>query len=136
MFPDPYVVIDETLYSTRGKIVFKTYNKDKPAKYGLNFQSLRSSNWSYIYGSVPYASKPSTVTNTHVTKFDDLVIKIFDGYERFLHSVKGVNITMDRYYTLIPDAKHLVEKNITIFGALKANRKALPPAIKETRDRD
>lgn len=46
MFREPYVAIDETLYSTRDKIAFKTYNKDKLAKYGLNFQTLGSSTWS------------------------------------------------------------------------------------------
>ena len=42
MSPDDYIAIDET-YPTRGGISFKTYNKDKPAKYGLNFRSLGSS---------------------------------------------------------------------------------------------
>ena len=40
MAPDDFLAIDETLYSTRGGVSFKTYNKDKPVKYGLNFRSL------------------------------------------------------------------------------------------------
>ena len=40
MSPDNYIAIDETLYPTRGLISFKTYNKDKSAKYGLNFRNL------------------------------------------------------------------------------------------------
>ena len=47
MSPDDYIAIDETLYATRGGISFKTYNKDKPAKYGLNFRSLGSSRRPY-----------------------------------------------------------------------------------------
>ena len=43
MSPDDYIAIDETLYPTRGGISFKTYNKDKPSKSGLNFRSLSSS---------------------------------------------------------------------------------------------
>ena len=54
MSPDDYIAIDETLYRTRGGISFKTYNKDKPAKYGLNFRSLDSFRRPYIYYTVPY----------------------------------------------------------------------------------
>ena len=79
-------------------IVFKTYNKDKPAKYGLSFRSLGSSTRSFIYLSVSYAGKINTVTKTYITKVN-LVMKIADGYEAFGHSLNGANITMDRYYT-------------------------------------
>ena len=54
MSPDDYIAIDETLYLTRDGISFKKYNKDKPAKYGLNFRSLDSSRRPYIYYTVPY----------------------------------------------------------------------------------
>ena len=37
MSPDDYIAIEKTLYKTRGGISFKTYNKDKSAKYSLNF---------------------------------------------------------------------------------------------------
>ena len=37
---DNYVAPDETLYPPRGVVGFKTYNKDKPAKYGFNFRSF------------------------------------------------------------------------------------------------
>ena len=43
---------------------------------------------------------------------------------------------MDRYQLSIPVAKQLLEKNISITGTLKANRKALPPAMEKTKDRD
>ena len=49
MSPDDYIAIDETLYPTRSGISFKTYNKDKPTKYGLNFRSLGSSRRPDIY---------------------------------------------------------------------------------------
>ena len=47
MSPDDYIAIDEILYPTRGGISFKTYNKDKTAKYGPNFRSLGSSRRPY-----------------------------------------------------------------------------------------
>ena len=43
-------------YPTRGGVSFKTYNKDKPAKYGLNFRSC--SRHRYVYYTIPYTGKP------------------------------------------------------------------------------
>ena len=49
MPPDDNIASEETLYPTRGGISFKTYNKDKSVKYGLDFRSLGSSRRPYIY---------------------------------------------------------------------------------------
>ena len=43
---------------------------------------------------------------------------------------------MDRYYTSIPLAEWLYDKNITCIGALNSNRKGLPKEIKETKGRE
>ena len=42
MSTDHNIAIDEMLYPTKGGILFKTYNKDKPGKRGLKFRSLGS----------------------------------------------------------------------------------------------
>ena len=39
---DDFLAIDEALYLTPGSLGLKTYNKDNPNKYGLNFRSLVS----------------------------------------------------------------------------------------------
>ena len=65
MSPDDYIAINETLYPTRSGISFKTYNKDKPAKHGLNFRSLGSSRRPYIYYTVPYTGKPVEKAESH-----------------------------------------------------------------------
>ena len=82
MSPDDYIAIDETLYPTRGGISFKTYNKDKPAKYGLNFRSLGSSRHPYIYYTVPYTGKPVEVTESHIKDTLTLKKRIVGGYEQ------------------------------------------------------
>ena len=136
MSPDDYIAIDETLYPTRGGISFKTYNKDKPAKYGLNFRSLGSSRRPYIYYTVPYTGKPVEVTESHIKDTLTLVKRIVEGYEQHGYSLKGTNISMDRYYTSIPLAEWLYDKNITCIGTLNSNRKGLPKEIKETKGRE
>ena len=53
MSPDDYVAIDETLYPTRGSILFKTYNKNKPGRYGLNFRNLEfKKTLNFLYHSI------------------------------------------------------------------------------------
>ena len=133
MSPDDYIAIDETLYPTRGGISFKTYNKDKPAKYGLNFRSLGSSRHPYIYYTVPYTGKPVEVTEGHIKDTLTLVKQIDEGYDQHGYSLKGTNISMDRYYTSIPLAEWLYNKNISCTGTLNSNRKGLPKEIKETK---
>ena len=62
--------------------------------------------------------------------------RIVEGYEEHGYSLKGTNISMDRYYTSIPQAEWLYDKNITYIGTLNSNRKGLPKEIKETKGRE
>ena len=135
MSPDDYIVIDQT-YPTRGVILFTTYSKDRPAKYGLNFRTLDSSRRPCIYYIVPYSEKPVEVTESHIKDMLTLVKRIVEGYEQHGYSLKGTNISMDRYYTSIPLAEWLYDKNITYIGTLNSNRKGLPKEIKETKGRE
>ena len=98
MSPDDYIAIDETLYPTRGGISFKTYNKDKPAKYLLNFRSLGSSRRSYIYYTVPYARKPVEVTESHKKDTLTSVKQFVKSYEIHGYLLKGTfpQITITR----------------------------------------
>ena len=134
--PDYYIAIDETLYPTRGAVSFKTYNKDKPAKYGLSFRSLSSSNRPYIYYTVPYTRNPVEVTKSRIKDMLTLMKRIVEGYEQHGYSLKGTNISMDCYYMSIPLAECLYDKNITCIGTLNSNRKGLPKEIKETKGRE
>ena len=61
--------------------------------------------------------------------------RIVEGYEQHGYSLEGTNISMDCYYTSIPVAEWLYDKNITGIGTLNSNRKGLPKEIKETQGR-
>ena len=63
-------------------------------------------------------------------------MKRIEDYEQHGYSLKGTNISMDRYYTSIPQAEWLYDKNITYIGTLNSNRKGLPKEIKETKGRE
>ena len=54
------------------------------------------------------------------------------GYESLGYSLKGANISMDRYYMPIPLAEWLLNKGITMIGTMNNNRKGIPPGMKES----
>ena len=60
--------------------------------------------------------------------------QIVEGYEQH-DSLKGTNISMDRYCTSIPLVEWLCDKNIACIGTLNSNQKGLPKEIKETQCR-
>ena len=62
--------------------------------------------------------------------------RIVEGYEQHGYSLKGTNISMNRYYTSIPLAEWLYDKNISCIGTLNSNQKELPKEIKETKGRE
>ena len=60
-YPSPLLDIDETLYPYHGHIIFKQYNPNKPAKYGLLYRRLCNSSIPYICYTLPYAGKSGKV---------------------------------------------------------------------------
>ena len=134
MSSDDYVANDETLYPTRGGISFKTYNKDKSAKYGLNLKILGSSRRPYVYCTISYMRKPVEMTGTQIKDTFSLVQQFVKGFEEQGHSLKGTNISMDIYYTSIFLAKWMHEKNNTCVITIQMNQKGLPIEMKEPKD--
>lgn len=134
--PEEYLSLDETLYAFRGQIGIKQYNPKKPAKYGLLFQSINAVIFAYTYSICVVAGKPVSgngpfYTPTVLSKVQRLVTDL----ERHV-SLKGRNITTDRYYTSIALANWLLEKSITTIGTLMANRQGIPPVIKTLTGRE
>ena len=135
--PDAYLSLDETLYATRQQINFKTYNKSKPARYGLLYRSICSAERPYIHFTNVYAGKPQDQNSAHYISGGnfELVNKLVDGLGAF-QNLKGRNISMDRLYGAIPTARHLLAKGITSIATMNKNRKGLPAEIKDTAGRD
>src|SRR6202020_2477415 len=111
------------------QINFKTYNLSKTAKYGLLFRNLNSVRFPYTFYTNVYAGKPKSDTpEYYITGNDNFVKNLVEGYERF-HTLRGRNITTDRFYTSIPLADWLLNKNITILGTIRSDRKRLPKDV-------
>ena len=97
---DDFLPKDETLYPTQWSIGFKTYNKYKPTKYGLNFRSLESPRKACVYYTIPYCGKPELITDAYTGDTLTLVRRIartkwlsFEGFQyiygaiSYLHSL-------------------------------------------------
>ena len=114
--------------------MLKTYNKDKPEKYGLNIRSLRSSRRPYFYYTIPYTGKPVEMTDTHI-KDTSLLQRLVGGYEEHRYSLEGTNIRQQEWQ-VNPVSDMAVWKNVTCVGTILMNRKGLSIEIKETKDRE
>ena len=131
-YPSPYLATDETLYPYRGHINFKQYNPSKPAKYGMLYRSLCDSSVQYTYFTLPYASKPEDLNNKaskfYITGTDKYSKYLVENFNRF-NSVKGCNISIDRYFTSITLADWATTKHFSIVGTMRLDRKGIPKEI-------
>ena len=121
MHPDVYLSLDERLYSTGVGVTFCQYNKEKPAKYGLLFQSINSAKVPYTYTSVIYAGKPVDMPGLYYVQTTDDIVKYLVNNLTRIANIKGLNISTYRFYTYIEIANELLEKNVTCFGTIKGN---------------
>lgn len=111
--PSELLAIDETLYPYRGKVSMRQYNPNKPAKYGILYRSLSDSTLPYTYNTLPYAGKPSVITerSQYVTGTDNYTKWLVKGAERFV-DLRGRNISLDRYFTSMTVCEWLLNREL------------------------
>lgn len=128
--PGPYLTIDEQLLAFRGRVSFKMYIPNKPAKYGLKIMMLCDSGTKYMLNAIPYLGKGSNTTTLPLAEyFVKELSKPIYGSNR--------NITMDNWFTSIPLAKNLLKEpyKLTIVGTLRANKPEIPPEFRNNKNR-
>lgn len=134
--PEDWVTIDECLYACRNELAFKTYNPNKPAKYGINIKCLNAVIYPYTYHSEVFAGKPELFQEAehYCPDLFELVVKILEkvGWRK----LAGCNLTTDNYYTSIPLASKLLEKNMTCMGTMRHNRKGLDKQQTDVKNRE
>ena len=96
-----YLATDDTLHAHRGMVKLKQYNPNKPAKYGLLYQSISDSVVPFTYFILPYAGKRDTEgSEFYVTSTDEYSVYLVD--KLFSHvNITGRNVSMDRYFTSV-----------------------------------
>lgn len=117
-----YLTIDEMLLPFRGRCSFIQYIPNKPAKYGLKIFAVCDSKTFYVSNIELYCGKqpegPYSVANSP----NEIVMRLLDD-------LRGTrrNLSCDNWYTSYPLAMSLLDKNITLVGTLKKNKRELPP---------
>ena len=134
--PSPYVIVDKTLYPYRGRIGMKQHNPSKPAKYGLLYRSLCDAKVLYMYSTLPYAGKPDVIgaNDYYVTGCNEYTKWLVNNFQIY-GTLQGQNISLDRYFISVTLAEWCLERNVTIVGTLKSDRKGIPKEMKGIADR-
>lgn len=103
--PSPFVCIDETLVSFRGRCPFRVYIPSKPDRYGIKVWCLCDCGTNYVSNMQVYLGKqgnsPEQKQGERVVK--DLSVRLFGS---------GRNVTTDNFFTSYNLAQFLLTKNL------------------------
>ncbi|KAM3624864.1 uncharacterized protein V6R79_002933 [Siganus canaliculatus] len=128
--PSDCVTIDEQLVPFRGRCMFHQYMPSKPAKYGIKIFWMCDARVPYaIDGTVYTGRQPGQEVQRNLG--ENVVQQLCSGIRQ-----TGRNITMDNFFTSVPLAVKLLEKNVTIVGTLRINKPDIPPIMKPSKSRE
>lgn len=118
--PSLDMVVDEQLLTTRNRCSFRQYIPSKPGKYGIKlFWVVDSATNFPLSAEVYLGQQPNQARSTGVAH--DLVLRLMKDYFHL-----GVNLTMDNFFVSYALAEELVEKETTITGTIRSNKRELP----------
>lgn len=118
------VTVDEMLPNFRGKCSFHVYMPSKPGKYGIKVWPCSDSNSYYTSNMEIFVRNqpqgPFSLDNSTVSTVQRMTSHI-EG--------TGRNVTLDNYFTSISLAERLFEKNLTLVGTLRKNKREIPTSF-------
>ncbi|XP_069805689.1 scavenger receptor cysteine-rich type 1 protein M130-like [Dendropsophus ebraccatus] len=117
------VTVDEQLLAFRERCKFIQYMPSKPAKYGIKFFWMCDAASCYGMNGLIYCGKD---VDAPVQK--DLCSDV-------VKTLLEKNITMENYFSNLELAIFLLQKQITLVGTMKQNRREIPPIIKHNQHR-
>ena len=114
------------------RISFKTYNPQKPTKWGLRVYVLCDSENGYISTFEPYFGQPTTA-NLPYPQMPFTVRIVLHLVDQLLEKAdgSGYHVYTDRFYTSILLANQLLQKQIHLTGTVQKNRVGLPSDLKK-----
>ncbi|XP_067101197.1 piggyBac transposable element-derived protein 4-like [Osmerus mordax] len=128
--PSDCVTIDEQLVPFRGRCRFLQYMPSKPAKYGIKIFWMCDARIPYAIDGMVYTGRqPGEEVQRNLG--ENIVRQLCYGIRQ-----TGRNITMDNFFTSVPLAEKLLEKNLTIVGTLRQNKPDIPSVMKPSKLRE
>ena len=120
------VAVDESTVGFKGRIAFKTYNPQKPTKWGLRVFVLSDSDNGYIFCFEPYFGK-TTIKSLPSSDKPFTTRIVLHLVNQLLNKTSGVgyHVYTDRYYTSVLLAKEL-QRQVYLTGTIQKNRVGLP----------
>lgn len=95
------------------------YIPSKPDKYGIKILMTCDSKTAYMIDAFVYLGKGSSVPAAHF-----FIMKLTEK----IHGTNR-NLTCDNWFTSIPVAKELLQKQVTLVGTLRRNKRDIPPSF-------
>ncbi|VDI01309.1 Hypothetical predicted protein [Mytilus galloprovincialis] len=123
-YPGQNLTIDECMVPWRGNLSFKTYNPDKPSKYGLKAYMLCDSKNGFCSKFKLYTGKPLIPHSSNGATYD-LTMDLLRG-----HFGKGHILYCDNYYSSPQLFSDLWELGVGATGTVRPNRKGVPDELK------
>ena len=128
--PFEEVTVDEQLVAFRGKCPMRQYMKSKPAKYGIKIWAAADVKTSYLYNLQVYTGRlpgyaPEKNQGRRVVC--DMMEPLFGT---------GRSVTTDNFFTSVPTAEFLLQKNITMTGTLRKKKPDIPAVMEVAKGRD
>lgn len=130
----PHLTIDEQLLRFHGRLAFRMYIPSKPVKYGIKLFWLVDNDSGYIINGLVYIGQSTFFRQPY-----EEIESIRDRTSMILCSPvfnRGVNVTMDNWFTSMRLAGLFSEKRTTLVGTLRFNSRGVPPGAKATANRE
>ena len=129
--PGPYLTIDEMLVEFHGRVGFKQFIPTKPGKFGIKVFWVVDAENTIPLKCIVFTGSQTLPESERDKPFSYAItkelMKPFAG--------KGRNVTADNYFCSSLIANDLLSDNTTIVGTIRQNRKEIPSAAKDIRDR-
>ncbi|XP_069176586.1 piggyBac transposable element-derived protein 4-like [Procambarus clarkii] len=109
--PNKKLSLDEGTMPWRGRLSFKTYNPNKPDKYGIRLYMLAEATSGYIYDFQIYSGVGKTTIDTLMALIEPL-------------KDKGYHLYMDNYYNSVRLSEALLQVGLYTCGTLRLQRGA------------
>ena len=114
-----FVTVDEQLIPFPGRCSFKQYMPSKPDKYEMKLFLLCDCLTGYTFNGKQYLGRQANQRNVGLASD---VVKILSSPFHF----SGINITTDNWFTSSQLAADLLQKQITLLGTMRKNKRELP----------